>query len=52
MSQSKYFDITIRDIHSLKVMGNSSVDSKDLFPLNYDFVNQVIEHCDVKIFAL
>ena len=30
---------SIGEIHSLKVMGNSSVDSKDLFPLNYDFVH-------------
>jgi hypothetical protein len=27
---------SIGEIHSLKVMGNSSVDSTDLFPLNYD----------------
>jgi hypothetical protein len=30
---------SIGEIHSLKVMGNLSVDSKDLFPLNYDFVH-------------
>ena len=30
---------SIGEIHSLKVMGNSSVDSKDLFPLNHDFVD-------------
>ena len=30
---------SIGEIHSLKVMGNSSVDSKDLYPLNYDFVH-------------
>ena len=52
-SQSTYVDITmlndfwftligfesIGEIHSLKEMENSSVDSKDLFPLNYDCVH-------------
>ena len=30
---------SIGGIHSLKVMGNLSVDFKDLFPFNYDFVH-------------